>query len=426
MSLGLRDDADTSEGSVYSELADAPEQTAPLAEMADAPEQTAPPAAQNDLGHAVVALMAQVRQLTDRLDARETPTPHAPTPSAPITSRRPRAALSKGTEFDGDTSKWASWLLGMQQKLRVDGAAIGSADSQVAFIYSRLAGTARTNVTAWVRARQGRTTPEEFLTHLETLYGDENEQARAANRLHNLRQRENQSFRRFLPLLEREFADAGASEWDDNAKKPILIRAINTSLREVLKNRGVPSTYVDLMKELHNISTDLDTLSIATGRTGQRYNQPRHVAKEEEIWDPMDVDPPSYNAQARASARVATLRRGPPNPEGYPSKRREDRPLLGKRARWVSQEVMDERRARGACFRCGRDECRVDRCPLKMAKRPGAPTTAPAPRRPRAAAAKASSACSAAAPKPVSREVDFVSESEEEEVFESGSDSENE
>ena len=47
-----------------------------------------------------------------------------------------------------------------------------------------------------------------------------------------------------------------------------------------------------------------------------------------------------------------------------------DRHLQGKRAKWVDQAELDRRRAESRCFRCGRSECRVERCPLKPAKRP--------------------------------------------------------
>ena len=34
---------------------------------------------------------------------------------------------------------------------------------------------------------------------------------------------------------------------------------------------------------------------------------------------------------------------------------------------------MERRRKEGSCFRCGRKECRIDKCPLRLAKRPNTP-----------------------------------------------------
>ena len=49
----------------------------------------------------------------------------------------------------------------------------------------------------------------------------------------------------------------------------------------------------------------------------------------------------------------------------------EDQALLGKRAKWVEQAEMDARYREGRCLRCGRDNCRVERCPLAAPIRPG-------------------------------------------------------
>ena len=53
--------------------------------------------------------------------------------------------------------------------------------------------------------------------------------------------------------------------------------------------------------------------------------------------------------------------------------RPEDQNLMGKRAQWVTPDILAKRREENRCLRCGRDNCRVATCPLKMAKRPGMP-----------------------------------------------------
>ncbi|KAI1510797.1 Retrotransposon gag protein [Pyrenophora tritici-repentis] len=55
---------------------------------------------------------------------------------------------------------------------------------------------------------------------------------------------------------------------------------------------------------------------------------------------------------------------------GYPSRRPEDRELIGKRAKWVNQEEIDARRQERRCLRCGRNNCRIATCPLAAALRP--------------------------------------------------------
>jgi len=48
----------------------------------------------------------------------------------------------------------------------------------------------------------------------------------------------------------------------------------------------------------------------------------------------------------------------------------QNKQLAGKRTKWVNREEMERRRREGSCFRCGRKECRIDKCPLSPAKRP--------------------------------------------------------
>ncbi|KAM4067027.1 retrotransposon gag protein [Hirsutella rhossiliensis] len=73
----------------------------------------------------------------------------------------------------------------------------------------------------------------------------------------------------------------------------------------------------------------------------------------------------------QASAKVNAARtRSDKNTYGYQSKRPEDQALLGKRAKWVDQAEMDARYREGRCLRCGRDNCRIERCPLAAPIRP--------------------------------------------------------
>jgi hypothetical protein len=67
------------------------------------------------------------------------------------------------------------------------------------------------------------------------------------------------------------------------------------------------------------------------------------------------------------STRINAIRRSPANVNGYPSKRPENQALKGKKAKWVEKSEIDKRRVEGKCFRCGRDNCRINRCPLAAA-----------------------------------------------------------
>jgi hypothetical protein len=64
------------------------------------------------------------------------------------------------------------------------------------------------------------------------------------------------------------------------------------------------------------------------------------------------------------STKINAIRRSPANVNGYSFKRPENQALKGKKAKWVEKSEIDKRRIKGRCFRCGRDNCRIDRCSL--------------------------------------------------------------
>jgi hypothetical protein len=103
----------------------------------------------------------------------------------------------------------------MENKLADDGAALGDSHSQLRYVFARLEKNALKNVATFVRERRDTGGPMDLLLYLERIYGDPNLTARAAQRLQSLRQGEKVPFSKFLPILEREFADAGAMEWHE-------------------------------------------------------------------------------------------------------------------------------------------------------------------------------------------------------------------
>lgn len=326
---------------------------------------------------------ARIAQLEEKLVAAFSPTSSIPAStqhtnlpsekSSPIQRRPsentylPRSRLPDPPKFDGDRFEWPAWKVTMENKLYIDSPALGDPTAQFLYIYSRLEGNALKNVTTYVKQNREKGDPSAFLDYLHTLYGDANSAFRAANRLHKLKQGERQPFAKFLPLLEKEFADAGALEWPDEAKKPILISSLNQQMSAALVNRGIPGTFMGIIHRLHEISTDMDIINLQSNNRPSKqpvYSFPK-AKHNEPIFESMDWTP-STNVNAFNS-------RSPPNSDGFASTRPEDQNLMGKRAQWVTPDILAKRREENRCLRCGRDNCRVATCPLKMAKRPGMP-----------------------------------------------------
>jgi hypothetical protein len=279
---------------------------------------------------------------------------------------RPRARLPDPPLFGGNRLDWPAWRVTMENKLAEDAESIGDTSSQFRYVFSRLEKTAWKNMATFVRESGNRRRPAELVEYLDRVYGDPNLTARAAQRLQTLRQGEKVSFPKFLPLLEKEFADAGALAWPNDTKRSILLASLNRTMKTQLMHRGIPDDFNDIITRLHQISTDIDLLEMDKNHEqGRRPPRSAHQTPgaTEEIYDSMDWTPTTVRANA-------TTPRGLPNPNGYQSTRPEDQDLIGKRAKWVSQEEMDKRRNENRCLRCGRHGCRLLQCPLLPAINP--------------------------------------------------------
>jgi hypothetical protein len=96
----------------------------------------------------------------------------------------------------------------------VDRGVIGGQRKQFAYIYSRLEKTPQ-NITMTFVKRGGSDehyNPDRFFSHLDTCYSDPNAQYRTIDRLHNMKQRDNENFTAFLPQFEKELVDNSDSE----------------------------------------------------------------------------------------------------------------------------------------------------------------------------------------------------------------------
>jgi hypothetical protein len=298
------------------------------------------------------AITASEPTATYQRTASETAEPTQKSDQQANVGARPlRARLPDPALFAGNTTEWSSWRITIENKLSVDGLAIGNDQDQFAYIFSRLEKLAWKNTGTYVKLRRNDGTAKELLDHLEQIYGDPNSQARAARRLHQIRQREDQPFSKFLPQLEKEFADAGALEWHNKAKRQILLGSLNRTMTDSLMNRGIPATFIGLISRLHEISTDRDALDI---------NRPQNGRHRSAItYDPMDWTPTRTATVSNVYHRTS-----------QPRNASEDQQLAEQRAKWVSTDELERRRKEGRCFRCGRDGCSIRQCPVLPAKPP--------------------------------------------------------
>jgi hypothetical protein len=133
-----------------------------------------------------MSLLETSSQLPSRsADATKTPTliptpttkPIAEASDAPIhTTSKPRPSLPHPPTFSGNKSQWRGWKLEMEGKIKEDALAIGSLRAQLRYIFMRLEGAAKTNVTTFykMQLRQELPNPHSLLERLDILYGESN------------------------------------------------------------------------------------------------------------------------------------------------------------------------------------------------------------------------------------------------------------
>ncbi|KAF6783884.1 pol-like protein [Colletotrichum musicola] len=269
--------------------------------------------------------------------------------------------------FDGTKAKWRGWKLEMEGKIEEDANAIGTPKAQLRYIYTRLEGPAKTSITTFYELELGKVapSPQALIRRLDLLYGERNRKDKAIQALHTIRQKENESFTAFYPRFEREIANAEAEGWEDSAKISYLRNALHPKLKAHLI--GCPQqdlkSYPAFAQKCEEIGNQMelfgewkDDKKYARQQIGQPQSESNNVAHTTYMmeWEPTNA------------IEIKSLSFGK-NLTGYPSKRPEDQPLLGKRAKWVEKSEIEKRRVEGRCLRCGRDGCRLGRCPLAAA-----------------------------------------------------------
>jgi hypothetical protein len=347
----------------------------------------ASPSAENqpsDMTRMMEQMMKKLEEMSTRIQALETK-PETNTPESenevvekdpPATGarNRPRPCFPNPELFHGERSLWRAWKVEMQNKLDLDRESIGDEKRQFAYVFSRLGGTAKKNVTTFVSANRSSPTacPQSLLDRLEVLYGDRNRIRRALKAIGEMKQPPNTPFANWYPKMEQEFADAEADNWPDQNKGNYLLNALNEKMKSALVtvNDADVDTFPKLVRKCEEISGRLEILgqwktstsNLRRLPTEEPVSQSTQASREDMMeWEPT---PPASTQVHAAHFRSAG------NTNGYPSKRPEDRQLLGKRAKWVEKEEIDARRRDGRCLRCGRTGCRIMSCPLAAAVRP--------------------------------------------------------
>jgi hypothetical protein len=268
--------------------------------MANTSEENQP----SDMIHIMQQMMKKLEEIGTRIQTLETnpktgtskPTHEVVEEDLPTTSARdrPRARFPNPEPFHGDRSLWRAWKVEMENKLDLDRESIGDKKGQFAYVFSRLGGAAKKNVTTFVSTNRNTVAacPHSLLERLELLYGDRNRVRRALKTLGEIRQPFDMPFANWYPKMEQEFADAEAESWLDQNKGNYRLNVLNGKMKSALVtvNDSDVDTFPKLVKKCEEISGRFEILGrwkmgpdIPTSRKTQteRVNQSAQVQRED-------------------------------------------------------------------------------------------------------------------------------------------------
>jgi hypothetical protein len=277
---------------------------------------------------------------------------HPQTDLAGENSRRP--PRSRLEYDDSNRTLYPAFKLQLESELEDHAFQLGSEAKQVMYGFACLRKKALERIYPWVEVHRGTAlfTVNNFLTQMDQAFGDPERRSRALAELADLRQ-DKQNFADFITMFESKMLEAGAYLDLEETKKERLRSAINSRLFRAMIGRDAASTYDEYRRQLYSVAHQLEE---ADRRFSNRSLVPRIPTGPPR---PAPYIPPRAPAPAPANAPARL-----PHPDAMEV----DTPVTSnRRARWVTEAELAQRREKRQCFRCGDAKHRIQNCPYKPA-----------------------------------------------------------
>ena len=140
----------------------------------------------------------------------------------------PYKRLPDISKFDGSRKDYPMWKVEADNKLRIDGAVIGTPQDQAAYLFSRMEAKAQLMVVSFYQNQPG-CNAATFVRHLDSVYIDPNIVARTLNRLQAMKEGR-ESFATFLLKFEKELGESQLTMVPNMVKIGYLRGALNTEI----------------------------------------------------------------------------------------------------------------------------------------------------------------------------------------------------
>ena len=177
----------------------------------------------------------------------------------------PRKRLLDISKFDSSRKGYPMWKVEADNKLRIDGAVIGTPQDQVAYLFSRMEAKAQLMVVSFYQNQPG-CDAATFIWHLDSVYIDPNVAACALNRLQTMKQGR-ESFATFLPKFEKELGESQLTMVSDIVKIGYFRGALNTEMQRTMIGPVTYTDYGGFVQTLLVVGSQLDCLQYQKGWT---------------------------------------------------------------------------------------------------------------------------------------------------------------
>jgi len=269
-------------------------------------------------------------------------TPTATTTMEAQLSGKPTKHLGSLATYDGNREELESWISQAEAKLQVDYGECSEA-TRFFMVHNQLRGEASRQLQPWVQAvvNTQHMTAQGLIGQLRLSFGDPHSKEKAQRKLHKLKQT-NRSFTEYFTEFRKLILEAGGSNWPDEIKKSYLEAGLSLELQQcMIGKRTGNESFEDYCNELKQASDQLEAFNLRNKNRNAWQNNPKPNALRGAIEEVMDWEPTTRSQQSQ-----------------------------GRRAKWVSKEILEYRKNTGLCLRCGNAWHRVLNCPLLPPQRP--------------------------------------------------------
>lgn len=311
------------------------------------------------------ALAGQAVPIYDNLKRSLNPPPTIPTATtlapeqapteASIVNHHQRPRFPDPEPFDGTRSSYPVFKQKARAKIDIDGTIYDTEAGRVNYLFNRLTGTAAKVVLPWIN-----TQPIDYLTlhafwqFMDSRFSDPQAKAKALDRLQSMKQRATEDVRDYLARFESELLESEVL-MDNAVKISTFTRGLRTQVQRDIAMVDNTTNFETFCHEVIRIQDAHRRINFLNKGATTFHSSHTVPAKH----DPMAMD----WEPTRANTVHPVLRNQRSTSQDTQAERR---------AKWVTQDVIEKRKANRLCIRCGASGHMISSCPVLPARRPQA------------------------------------------------------